>query len=227
MMAKPLKEQIEASAETLHFVTQHIVEYGYQPTRDQNWRGRDDIVQIAADNFKSTIEAAESLVDAAVDKLWSAEIETSIAAERRMMILRLKRLQEVLYKHLTSKKRTVHYDFKPVLKPSGDVTKKKGKIVYEKILKSGSTTRHVTPALGRLYIEVEDRLARLLGIIETEDVGDLKRQMKEQMEEAMKQRSGDKTTVTIHNMPLDGLPPKAKQIVATLRLPSPTPKPTG
>ncbi len=208
-----LVETLDGTADELHFVNTRLVRGSYQPKLDQPWHGRERLGRIVAKKFSCTQEAALALIDLAVKNLWSETVDTSVAAERRLQLMRLKDIQTIIFRQLKQKKRTVHYKY-TIVEEAG-VKKRK------KVRDTESVTAHVNPALIGKAIDVEDRISRIQGIAENENTQDLKRMMREQMREAAAQRTGE-VTVT------DGKPPKARQIIATVHaLPAPSaPAPT-
>lgn len=211
-MPRALKIHLVGTPEEIDFVIRAIVSEGFSPNPKTEWRGRQQIIALAKKEFGATASAAADLVDLSVVKLWDEKSEISVPAERRMMIMRLKQLRQLIYDQLKGRKKTINFDLK-ARKNGEKIVKRAGKTVYDRILTGGKTSTQINPALSRLLIEIEDRLVNLLGIDDVGAGGDLKRRLIDEMDAAHK-REG--LPMPVFSSPPRGLPEPAKKIIAAI-----------
>jgi len=162
---------LDGTPDEFDFATSQIIDGGYSPNPKEDWRGRNEVIEAVKAKFYCNTNAASDLVDKAVARLWSEKSNASVAAERRMILLELKRASQLLWKEMSGLKKTRYYEFKPKTE-NGKEVRRNGKLIYQKILKNERTTTQINPALMRLYIEVQDRRGVLTGVHDAAAGGD-------------------------------------------------------
>lgn len=195
-MSRLIRTNLEGTPDQIDFCLDRIVRGDFDPTPDAPWRGRDEVAEDARKEFNSTVEAAYKIVDIAVAQLYSDQSNESLIAEKRLMILRLRSLGNVIFKSLLKGKRRRNYVYEIAKHENGNPRMVDGKKVYEKILKTGSTIDHLDPALIRCWLDIQITVAKLRGLDENVTAADLQDSLMKSLNDAHNRSGIELVTVT-------------------------------
>jgi hypothetical protein len=165
------------SPEQIQMAIEMIAQNSFSPSKPgETWAGESTVSHALSRQLEITKAVAGSIVAAAVEQLWSENPDNPARVERRLVITRLEKLRDRLYRVILKPRYKRRYDVVAVNDPEGK------EISRRKVLKSVEKYDDTDAAIVTKIIEVEHTLIKLRGLDKSIDQQKLTRELIEHLE---------------------------------------------
>lgn len=150
----------------IEFVTEKIAMLTIAPRQEGDWAGRDRIIRMCRARYDLNYDAAEKIVNEAVKRLFDERPDNPPRIERRLLLQRLNRMSEIIFKSLEKSHVITEYEIFSVRDPAtGDIKKDPaGKPLIYKVPKKMKKVKGAETSLIRNYIEIETLRIKVCGL---------------------------------------------------------------
>lgn len=150
----------------IEYVTDQIAMRIVAPREKGDWAGRDRIIRSVRARYKLDYSEAEKIVNEAVKRLYDERPDNPPRIERRLLLQRVNRMRENIFRMLERKHVIIDYDIFSVRDPkTGEVRKdQNGKPLTYKVPKKMRKMRVMEASLIRAYLEIEQLHVKICGL---------------------------------------------------------------